>query len=532
MADVHELEPSTLFGQDAARVPHARLWLGLILLVALGLRLQLLGGPWSGLALDFHSHFGAWAVGEPAERFATEGFAATGWMPVNWSVELADGTVVRDVYAHHPALFTILVGLSLKLFGLHEWAVRLVPLLFSMLAIFGTWRLVSRWFGERAGLVAAALLATVPYLTWYGMLAWTEGALIWIGAAELGAYARWLDTRRARFVLEAAAWQLLAGLFDWSGAFLMLGIALHALVFRVRKLGLRACLPLLALPAAFTVAVLVHAMHMRLVMPASERAADTSGTLATVTTLTTSVSFWLGAQVRFAWRFLGSVAFILVGYGLVRVLPRLARRKLGERDALILVALLPGLMYIGLFPQRSINHDFFLMLSLPGLALLAAAGLEPLLAIVPRARRLKAFGLTLLAVAAVGFARTEQVAAARHSDQMPKIAAALEKRLFGIVEKLRPGRPAYFLFDVVTEAQLASSTAADLLGNPAPDQLAERFATFVQTAPREDVTATLSSLQVGSLAPLYDFLTQRFPSHFVTVGSVGIFEVFDLRDER
>jgi hypothetical protein len=569
LADTEELPPSGLLPASGAVVPHARLLLALILIAALGLRLAFVAGPWSGLALDFHSHFGAWAVGEPAERFATDGFGAAGWMRVKGSVELAEVRVGRYVYAHHPALYTILVGLSLKTFGLHEWAVRLVPLVFSMLALFATWRFVARWFGQRAALFAAALLACVPYLAWYGMLAWTEGALIWIAMGQLGAYARWLEERRPRFLVEAALWQLLAGLFDWSGAFLLLGIGLHALVFRVRRLGLRACLPLLVLPLAFGVAALVHAVHMRGVMSASERLHDTKGTLALVTTFPTSFGFWLDLQVRFAWRFLGAPAFVLAGIGALRALFLAVHRRLGVRDALVLVALVPGLCYVGLFPQRSINHDFFLMLSLPGIAILGAAGAE-WLAHFAQGPKLRAqlFTLLLIVTAGVGLVRSLDVASARSSDQMPRIAAALDDvlddpeavvlthigrgmalpfyaraelvhsvdttkildwRLAQLVTKLAPDRPAYFLFDLLTEAQLASDSAAELLGNPAPSEVAARFTAFAERSPQPLLDQVFEAFMPASLSELHRSLRARFPARLVTVDELGVFEIFDLR---
>ena len=37
--------------------------------------------------------------------------------------ELADGEVAAELYTHHPALYTHLIALSLRVFGDHEWAV-------------------------------------------------------------------------------------------------------------------------------------------------------------------------------------------------------------------------------------------------------------------------------------------------------------------------------------------------------------------------------------------------------------------------
>ena len=571
MVPPDEQEPrSGLFAPESGPAPRAAAWLFVgILVFALALRLVFLGGPWSGIAQDFHSHFGAWAVGEPAERFATEGFAASGAMPVTWSVELADGTLVKDVYAHHPALYTILVGLSLKVFGLHEWAVRLVPLVFSLLALIATWRLVRRLYGSRAALFAAALLASVPYLAWYGMLAWTEGALIWIAMGQLGAYARWLEDGRRRHLMVAAGWQLLAGLFDWSGAFLLVGIALHAIFFRLKTHGLRASLPLLVLPAAFLVAVLVHWLHMYAVMTPEQRAHDTGTTLDTVTSLTTSLPHFLSLQVRFVWRFLGAPAALLALLGLGRAVFLAMRRKLTRNDHLVFVMLVPGLLYVGLFPQRSVNHDFFGMLSLPGFAVLAACGAAWIASRFPSALgRTRVFVLLAVLVLGIGTERSLATWSARRSDQMPHIAAAFadvlddpgtvvlnplgrgmalpfyaraemlysvdrvdlfEARMDGIVRRLAPDRQAYFLFDLLTAKQLLSGPAAERIGGFEGATFDERLSAFLTSRPPATLHPLLESFLFPDHQVLYQRLARDYPSRLVGSEAFGVFELFDLR---
>lgn len=65
-------------------------------------------------------------------------------------------------YFEKPALFYWLQAGAIKLFGVNEWALRLWPALlalFGCLAVYGTGRAL---YGRRAGVIAAAVLATSP----------------------------------------------------------------------------------------------------------------------------------------------------------------------------------------------------------------------------------------------------------------------------------------------------------------------------------------------------------------------------------
>lgn len=109
------------------------------------------------LALYFAFHLGTRALWSPVEgRYA----------------EIAREMVVSGDYVtprlngvkyfEKPPLFNWLEALSIKLFGLHEWSLRLWPALFAILGclvVYGAGRDI---FGARAGLLAAVVLATSP----------------------------------------------------------------------------------------------------------------------------------------------------------------------------------------------------------------------------------------------------------------------------------------------------------------------------------------------------------------------------------
>lgn len=545
-----------------------RAGLVLVVLLGLGLRLALLGGPWSGLASDFHNHFGAWAVGEPAQILAEQGPLTEGGMPAFWRVELADGEVASELYTHHPALYTHLIALSLRVFGNVEWAVRIVPLTFSMLSLLIAARCLRRWFGAEVALFAAAWMAALPLFAWYGMLPWTEGVLVGIGCLQLGAYARWCAAgpgaaRRAFLVM--CGWQFVAVLFDWTGAFMCVGIGLHALCFgRWRRFA-----KLLWLGVPIFLAAGLHALHMNLVLGGLHQATETKATLAAVTALPTeTLAEFVRLQFGHARRFLGLPAYVLVLAGALVLLARRVRGALTETEGLSIALLTPGLLYIALFPQRSYNHDFFLMLSMPGLGVLGAWAAWRVGALLRPGAAPIVLVVAGLASTAWGAWRTLELRADRTSPQMPVIAAELEaylapsdamvlthfgrgmalpfyadaamleninvvpkfeQRMGGVVERTDPARPAYFLFDMVTAAQLGSAGARDLLGNPEPGELEAAFDAFVASKPRPELERFLRGFLHPLLVPLHAHLCATYASEIHCAGPYGVFQVFDLR---
>ena len=551
----------------------ARLGLALVLTLALVLRLLSIGDPWSGLAHDFHSHFGSFPVGEQATRFAAEGLAPTRGMPANWRVELADGTVVADYYAHHPSLFTYLEALSIKIFGVHEWALRLVPLIFSMLSVFGTWWVLGMLWGGRAALIGSLLFAVAPYSAWYGVLTWTESAVICTTLGATSAYIHWFRGGGNKYLGQGALWFVLAGLLDWTGGFILLGLGLHGLLFR--KHGMRGSLSLTILPAGFLVAVGIHWAHMRYALPSGQATQDTGATLSFVTTLTTDLSKFLKSQFEYALRFLSGGIFLLFCAGLLRAGLLISKRRLSPEDFLVFSLLVPGVLYVGLFPQRSINHDFFFMLSLPGVVALCASSGVALLTYVPASGRRLVGVLSLTCVLAGGCYQTVQIWRIRRSTQIEELIQAdwlapliadpdvvilapigrgmclpfysraeiihsvsnpstFQKHYENVVRGLAPDRPAFLLFDIVTAPQLTSDVLADMIGHPFTDDRQETEAR-VQKLFDETPPAYLATLIQGTLHPslveYHKMLRSRFGSKVFVVGDIGAFELFDLRDE-
>jgi len=372
----------------------ALLILALALVAGGWLRLLDFDDPWSGRPGDFRSVFGGAGTGGPARNFVEWGFRDTLAMPFVWRVELADGTTAIEHYAHHPAAFAVVTALSLELFGVHEWAVRLPWVAVSILTLVACYRLVRLVWGRRTALLAAWLLAVVPMGAHWGSMAWTEGAVALLTCLCLRRYLLWMRGGGTRELAAASLYALVGGLFEWTMAFVLPGLGLHALVTCLReRRGWRWLASAVLLLLGFGLAVALHALHMRLVLSPEEMASDSSSTLAWVTSLRVELARFLELQAGYFARFLTIPAGLCVLAGVALQAGRALRGRLSTEELLFFVLLLPGPLYVAVFPGRSVNHCFFLALSAPGYALAAATALEALRRLPPAAAAVPGFAL-------------------------------------------------------------------------------------------------------------------------------------------
>jgi 4-amino-4-deoxy-L-arabinose transferase-like glycosyltransferase len=129
---------------------------------------------------------------------------------------LAEGHCVEptwhgEPYYHKPPLLYWLVMASYQVFGVHDWAARLVPALASFASIFVVWFWGNRILGARAGFFAALILALSGRFVYLGrMLTFDPLLSLWVIAALTCAHLAIAESRlRWRWWLASA---LLCGL--------------------------------------------------------------------------------------------------------------------------------------------------------------------------------------------------------------------------------------------------------------------------------------------------------------------------------
>jgi 4-amino-4-deoxy-L-arabinose transferase-like glycosyltransferase len=79
-------------------------------------------------------------------------------------------TLHESPYLDKPPLLYWSVMASYRLFGVHDWAARLVPGLAGMLTVLVTWLWGRRFFGDRVGLCGALVLCLAPEFVYRGRM--------------------------------------------------------------------------------------------------------------------------------------------------------------------------------------------------------------------------------------------------------------------------------------------------------------------------------------------------------------------------
>lgn len=133
-------------------------------------------------------------------------------------------------YTNHPPLIPLFVSVSFSLFGEHEWAARLVPIIFSLGSTVLVSLLGTALGGQRLGLLSAFVYALLPMNAYFGRMVCTESPTNFFALATALAYLRWHRTRRVwPFILGLAA-LVVGALCDWPGYYLAGILPLHHLV--------------------------------------------------------------------------------------------------------------------------------------------------------------------------------------------------------------------------------------------------------------------------------------------------------------
>jgi len=310
-------------------------------LLATALRSIGLAAPWG--ADNFGTAGAFFSIA--ARNYFRYGYVATHGVPV----VTAEGPPSPAVYyTHHPPLFELLVSASFRLFGEHEWAARLVPLVFSLVALGLLVHLAARAFGWRVALLTLAIAATLPLDAHLAAHVDVQGSVLL--ALVLATLACVMHRRYG----AAIACFTLAAAVDWPALYLPVLLALAPWPFDFPR-PRRFVAGLLAYGAVLFVALsawtsdlgsIVALLHGRALSFASD----------------TGVPFDLGGWFRvvvgtYLWELCTPLALVAVVVWCVWRVPTLVRTPHPERLALLL--LLFGLAHLIVGFQGAYQHEFW-----------------------------------------------------------------------------------------------------------------------------------------------------------------------------
>lgn len=322
-------------------------------------------------------------------------------------------------YSTHPPGLVWFIAASFRLWGEHEWAARLVPILFSLAALALLYRAVAARYGELTACTTGAIYALLPMAAFFGRMPDQEAPCLFLMLAAALAADRQLDPAanarsrlRPGFVwavcITAAIWT------DWVAIILAGLVGLRAVIEVIRgRIPLRLCAQILAAPVFATISLLIYLVYFGL----DGRASD----LLAIFTSRAGVSVGENdpaPHAHSAWTHtlenLTPPVIVLAAIGIVfgtinriRATPddKPVRRR--TFDGLTLLAI-TGALWVAIFWRQYLVHQYWLAYLGPAIALLAANGLialhSALAALVHRtAKPVTALvGVTTVAFAFVG----------------------------------------------------------------------------------------------------------------------------------
>jgi hypothetical protein len=319
-----------------------------------------------------------------ARNYPAYGYLATRLVPV----VTPDGPPSPAVfYANHPPLVPLLVSGSFALFGEHEWAARLVPLLASLASLVLLARLAARFHGDRVALLTLALAATLPLDAHLAAHVDVQGSVL---LAAVLAFVLALAERRSA---AAFGWLTVALLIDWPALYLPVLLALAPWPFahaRPRRLvaGLLAWAVVL-----FATIVSWLSGFGAIVALVRERAfsfrADDGRPF--------DLAGWLDLVVgTYLWELCTPVASTIVLVWATLRIPSLVRRPHPDRLALFLLLFGVAHMVVGF--QGAYQHEFWAHYLRAGVPLACALGIERVGSWLPSGRLRAASVVALVAV--------------------------------------------------------------------------------------------------------------------------------------
>lgn len=172
-----------------------------------------------------------------------------------------------EYYTRYPPLLSLLISLSYKIFGVSQWATRLVPLIFTSASLALIFLIGSKLFSLRVGVLASLLALATPMVEYFGKNPSHEPLTLFF---ILLAFYGYIQAKTPLFLSGL----ILAQISAWAGYFLLPALTLSHLLQKDFK-SIKKLIPFWILSAGFFA---IHLLHIKL-LTGSVSGGDLFGTL-------------------------------------------------------------------------------------------------------------------------------------------------------------------------------------------------------------------------------------------------------------
>jgi 4-amino-4-deoxy-L-arabinose transferase-like glycosyltransferase len=282
----------------------------------------------------------------------------------------------------HPPLFTLLISLSFRLFGTHEWSVRLIPVLSSLLILLLVFILAREWGGKKTALLASFFLVLTPMHAYYSRLPAMHFLATFFSLLTFVFYYWWAETGKRSYYLGMYISLVLGALSDWVAYLVVPAILLHYVIYEYRKsrslrfVFLFALMPVMLFGIHLGWAYLLQGkgmfkglfdLFLYRTISKGPRGVGSGFTL---------WDFCINWHTR-SILFLTPTIWLLSILGSITLVAGLFRKESSRRNAFVLALFLFGLGHNLLFSNRVFVHDYIMLFHLlPFFAIAAALGAQ------------------------------------------------------------------------------------------------------------------------------------------------------------
>jgi 4-amino-4-deoxy-L-arabinose transferase-like glycosyltransferase len=314
-----------------------------------------------------------------------------GWLNIKFAQFLDAGPLQPDSvpYTRHPPLFPILVSISFKLFGIHEWAARLVPLIFSVGTIIAFYLLVSKVWNQRIALLSCFIMSLMPMASYYGVELSSEGNMILFSfILTTYFYILYLENRRVLYLILIISSFLLGALTDWPAFYSPLLLSLHYILFSKQPMKHKSffAFPIFAsfvfICLFFIYPKILTGSYSAIMSKFLYRIGSSSSDREIGQTFT--IMQWFKKLFSYYLKLYTVPILILSLIWFANFIKKLVNGETLSKDIVVIIFLLFGLIHIFLGRQGAWIHPYWSAPLIPGLAIASALPLEAIYNLVSR----------------------------------------------------------------------------------------------------------------------------------------------------
>jgi len=247
-----------------------------------------------------------------------------------------------------------------QVFGVHEWAARLPMVLFSLGAIYYSFRLGSELYSKRVGYLFALFLAVAPMPVYFGQFVGETSLVMLTVIASYYYFVRWCKTGERGLLYLSALFLMVAVVSKYTPAFMLLPPALYIVLRKQDKI--LETVPALAVVLVPMAVWFRHASQFRPIWHA-----PSALSVIIPTSQLFNPGFYLSQAVQAAWGANPVVILLALAF--------LALMK-GEKHLFPRLWFLGGLVYVILVMPKSAGNSYYLVLALLPFLLCAAASFD------------------------------------------------------------------------------------------------------------------------------------------------------------